>query len=777
MHFLDYSVVYIPVYNIYLNNMSEQFSSQSTDSFFELLTLAKCSLIVTTYQAGQVVIVRTQNNGINTHFMDFDRPMGIARRINEFSIGGAHSITTFRNLAAVGNKTEQGDNVDACYLPRTQHFTGAIDIHEMGYDKNDKLWFINTKMSALATLDKENSFKVHWKPPFISHYDLTDRCHLNGLGFRNGMPRYVTMLGKTNTPGGWRGNKISGGQIMDINNNKVLCDGLCMPHSPRWYKNKLWFLSSGSGHLMRMSLGKAPEVVAELPGFARGLDFIDRYAIIGLSQVRESATFAGLPLTKRVAERKSGIWVVDIETSQIVAFLIFTGNVQEVFEVKVLAHKYPAIVDQTNPLLANSYELAEEILNNLAPVDPIQLELEQASKQHVEGNFKQAIKMYRQILSHSPKHKVTHHQLGICLVDAKRWKEAIEQLQLVIENQTDNVEAMNSLAVAYQELLDYKKSMQWFEQAIDIDKQFALGHYNRSMLLLKSGHYKEGFKEYEWRWQTPQHIPFQCDKPQWKGEDISDKRILIHSEQGNGDHIQYWRFLPLLAKNCKEIIYVGPENLSALAALIPGVSQSRVVEGLTTDLFDVFCPLMSLPNYLNIDETNLPAPQSYIKVPEQVIVSQLTGEIKIGLSWTGSFARKDNDARSIELDLLLPLVNNNPKIKFYSLQMPLTNTDGEILRKNNITNLETELPGYARTAALIKQMDLVITVDTAIAHLAGALGKPLWVLLHQNCDWRWQIIGRQSIWYPTARLFRQTNNNNWLDVINSVENELGKRYG
>lgn len=751
--------------------MSEIFSSQSTDSFRELLTLGRCNLLVSTYQAGQLVMIRPQGQGINTHFMAFDRPMGIAKRDNEFAVGGAASITTFRNLAAVGPKVGQGDQVDACYLPRKNHVTGAIDIHEMGYDKYDKLWFINTKMSCLATLDNDHSFKPEWRPPFISAYDLTDRCHLNGLGFRDGIPRYVSMLGASDEPGGWRKNKISGGQIMDIITDDVLVDGLCMPHSPRWYKNALWFLSSGSGQLMRMEKGKAPEVVAELPGFTRGLDFIERYAIIGLSQIRESSTFAGLPLTKRVEERQSGVWVVDTQSGQIVAFLVFTGNVQEVFEIKVLPHQFAAIEDGQSPFLANSYELPDKVLKNLAPVDPVQAPLEAAFRAHVNGDLENALNLYREVLKQYPNHQVTNQQYGVCLLDAKKWHEAIEQLEKLLRQHPDNAEAMNSLGYAYQELGEDDQAMQYFDQAIATDQQFALAHYNRGKLLLKQRNYTVGWPEYEWRWQTPQFVPFKSDKPQWQGEDISDKTILVHSEQGNGDHIMFWRFLPLLAERCKEIIYFGPENLAPLVAEIPGVGQSRIPGALDKDLFDVYCPLMSLPQYLGITLENLPAPERYIEIPKQAVVSELKGQRKIGLAWSGAASHVNESNRAIPLADLLALTEDIDA-QFYSLQMPLSNDERDLLKQHNIIDLEPELPGYARTAALVDQLDLVISVDTAIAHLAAALGKKTWILLCKNADWRWHESGDISEWYPTAKLLRQENAGDWHEPLNVLKKRL-----
>ncbi len=751
--------------------MSEHFSSQSTESFQQLLTLGQCNLLVTTYQAGQLVMVRPQQKGINTHFMAFERPMGIAKRANEFAVGGAASITTFRNLAAVGPKTGQGDQVDACYLPRKNHITGAIDIHEMGYDKSDKLWFINTKMSCLCILDQDHSFKPVWRPPFITAYDLTDRCHLNGLGFRDGLPRYVTMLGATDEPGGWRNNKISGGQIMDINTDDVLVDGLCMPHSPRWYKDTLWFLSSGSGQLMKMELGKSPEVVAELPGFCRGLDFIDRYAIIGLSQVRESAVFAGLPLTKRVDDRQSGVWVVDTTNGEVVAFLVFTGNVQEVFEVKVLPHRFAAILDQQSPFLAQSYELSSEVLSNLAPVDPAQGIIDEATRAHVNGDLDAALEFYQQGVKQFLDHPQLNHQYGLCLVDAKKWQPAIVQLEKALTINPDNAETMNSLGIVHMHLGDDVHAMDWFDQSLEKDSQFAMAHMNKGVLLLKQKQYKAGWKEYAWRWQTPQFVPFQCQKPQWQGEDISDKVLLVHSEQGMGDQMMFWQFLPKLAERCQKLIYFGPETLAPLVAEVDGVAESRIPGSLSSDLFDVYVPLMDVAMHLSVEVDQLPMARNYIKVPKQVVVSELSGDFKIGLSWTGSPAHHNNTARSVSLDEMLKIVDG-VDASFYSLQMPLSAEEREQLQQAGVTDLEAELPGFARTAALVDQLDLVITIDSATAHLAGAMGKKTWVLLGDHPDWRWHGEGLESEWYPTVKLFRKKDYANWQQLLVDVKKQI-----
>ena len=751
--------------------MAHQFSSQSTDSFRELLRLSGGSLIVSTYQAGQLVLVRGQEQGVNTHFIGFGKPMGMAWKPGELAVGGAAQILTYRNLPAVGAKLGEGAAADACYILRQTHVTGAIDIHEMGYDADGALWFVNTRMSCLATKGTEFSFTPRWRPPFITEYELSDRCHLNGLGFRDGRPRYVSMLGATDTGGGWRKNKTSGGQIMDIESNEVLVDELCMPHSPRWYRGKLWFLSSGAGQLMAMEPGKAPEVVAEVPGFARGMDFIDRFALIGLSQVRESAVFAGLPLTKRVAERKSGVWVIDTDTGSTAAFLEFTGNVQEVFEIKVLPHRFPTLLDADSPLIANSFELPDEVLNNLAAPDPVQQALEEATRAHMNGKFDEAIQKYRAILAEHPDHRQSKHQLGLCLVDAERWQEAVDQLTEVVEEQPDNAEAMNSLGLAWSRLREYEKGIEWFDRSIATDQQFALAHFNRGLIKLKLGDYQEGWKGYDWRWQTPQFVPFQCNKPQWQGEDISDQRVLVHSEQGNGDHIQFMRFLPIVARQCKELIYVGPEKLAPLVAEIEGVAESRVPGQIPNDRFDVYCPLMSLPRWLGITLDNIPAPERYLKIPPHVVVRQLTGDFKVGIAWAGSPTQKDDKRRSMKLETLAQLFAVEG-VSWFSLQMPISSEEAAYLDDHGVTKLEPELPGYARTAALVDQLDLVITVDTAIAHVAAALGKPTIILLNADADWRWGLEGESTPWYPTVTLLRQQEPGLWQPVIERAKARL-----
>lgn len=230
--------------------------------------------------------------------------------------------------------------------------------------RKEELWFINTRFSCLCTVDFVHSFVPCWRPSFISALTPEDRCHLNGLAMVNYQPKYVTALGNSDSLNGWRENKAKGGVLIDIDSNEIIATGLSMPHSPRWYNNQLWVLESGNGSIATVDLksGKL-ETVAMLPGFTRGLDFWGNLAFIGLSQVRETAVFSGIPLTSRLTERSCGVWVVNIETGQTVAFLRFEDALQEIFAVQVLAGlRFPEIIDSDEKLLGSSYILPDEAL-------------------------------------------------------------------------------------------------------------------------------------------------------------------------------------------------------------------------------------------------------------------------------------------------------------------------------------------------------------------------------------------------------------------------------
>src|SRR5215813_8327682 len=298
--------------------------SVHTSNLPALFAQLHISLVVSTYQAGKVIVVRNDQGILNTLFRTFTKPMGIAADQHRLTIGGATTVWNYRNMPAVAQKLEPVGKHDACYLPRCIRVTGDIDIHEMAYDHNNELWLVNTRFCCLCTLDAEHSFAPRWRPPFVSALAPEDRCHLNGLCMVDGRPKYVTALAETDTAAGWRANKARGGILMDIERNEILLRGLSMPHSPRWYQEKLWLLESGEGSLAQVDLGRRTwQTVAQLPGFTRGIDFVGPLAFIGLSQVRESAVFSGIPLVRRLRDRTCGVWVVNLETGKTLGFLRF----------------------------------------------------------------------------------------------------------------------------------------------------------------------------------------------------------------------------------------------------------------------------------------------------------------------------------------------------------------------------------------------------------------------------------------------------------------------
>ena len=354
------------------DHVAEPLRSVHTSNLPEILEHLGCSLMVSTYQAGRLVMLRSQDGVLNTHFRSFEKPMGIALSDNRLAVGAANSIWEFHNLPAVGEKLTAGTDSsarkhDACFLPRLTHWTGDIQIHEMawvGHGTEAELWFVNTRFSCLCKRSELYNFQPVWRPSFIKSYMPGDCCHLNGLGLRDGVPKYVTALGETSNARGWRENKKYGGILMDVDSGEVITRGLSMPHSPRWYRDCLWVLESGRGGLGYIDNGTGEYVeLIVLPGFTRGLAFCGPLAFVGLSQVRETAVFGGVPIAEQqLEERTCGIWVVNLETAQTIAFVKFEDAVQEIFAVEVIPHRYPELVNEEKELLDGSFELPDDVL-------------------------------------------------------------------------------------------------------------------------------------------------------------------------------------------------------------------------------------------------------------------------------------------------------------------------------------------------------------------------------------------------------------------------------
>jgi len=758
-----------------------------------LLERLHISLVVSTYQAGKAIVVRNDGGALNTHFRTFGKPMGIAADHTRLTIGGANTVWEYRNMPAVAEKLEPPGKHDACFLPRRIHVTGDIDIHELAWDSKNELWVVNTRFCCLCTLDADHSFYPRWRPPFVTALAPEDRCHLNGLALVDGRPKYVTALGETDTAGGWRANKARGGILMDIETNEILLRGLSMPHSPRWYQGKLWVLESGEGTLAQVDLEKRTwRAVAQVPGFTRGIDFVGPLAFIGLSQVRESAVFSGIPLVQRLKERTCGVWVVNIESGQTLGFLRFEAGVQEIFAVAVLPGiRFPELLEWNDPRLAQSYVLPDEALADVHLPSPEELtrspgfHFQRGNELYSQGKLNEAIAAYRQCVALQKEFPNARFNLGVALGDAGEYEEAASNLKEVVEAEPERAEAHNSLGFVFARKREIDKAIACYERAIELQPKYAQAHMNLGMCLLQAGDYARGFEEYEWRRQTPQFPSVRSPHPSWDGRPAPEKTLLIYNEQGAGDAIQFARYLPLAAERCKRLIVACRPDLSSVFATIPGVAAICQPAEIKVGDFDTHLPMLSLPRVFGTTLETIPAKTPYIdaaalrrrKENFSLTLSRSSGP-KIGIVWAGSPINRTDRQRSCAVEQFLPILRVRG-VEFFSLQKgehakDLANLPSDI----SVRNLDPLLGDFGDLAVIIDQLDLVIGVDTAAVHMAGALAKPVWTVLSAEvADWRWGLTGETTPWYPAMQLFRQEKAGDWAGLFQRVAAAFSERLG
>lgn len=316
------------------------FELSTSRQFQSWLKSENASLLFTTYQIGKVFMLGTNAEGkLHVTERTFNRCMGLGTTNNQqtFWMSSLFQLWRFEN-SLQGGKYQQYDKV---YLPQIAYTTGDIDIHDIIIDADNCPVFVNTLFSCLATVSESHSFKPLWKPPFISKLVPEDRCHLNGLAAREGEPRYVTIVGKSDVADGWRDHRQSGGMVMDIKTNEVICEGLSMPHSPRWYNGKLYLLEAGTGYFGYIDMEtRTFEKMTFCPGFLRGLDFIGDYALVGMSGMRKNKTFSGLQLDDNLrdanVEPRCGIQIINLETGAVEHWVRALGIVEELYDVKAL---------------------------------------------------------------------------------------------------------------------------------------------------------------------------------------------------------------------------------------------------------------------------------------------------------------------------------------------------------------------------------------------------------------------------------------------------------
>jgi tetratricopeptide (TPR) repeat protein len=362
------------------------------------------------------------------------------------------------------------------------------------------------------------------------------------------------------------------------------------------------------------------------------------------------------------------------------------------------------------------------------------------------GKQEEAVDSYRRALALNPNDALLHSNLGLNLLDLGLVDEAIEHCQ----------------------------------RAIALQPDFPAAHNHLGLALLLKGDFETGLPHHEWRWRVRalgiggRHF----DQPVWRGEPLNGRRILLHAEQGAGDTLQFLRFAPLVAARGGRVFIEVPLELKRLAMSVKGVEQV-IGPGEVLPAFDLQCPLMSLPLAFGTTMASIPGEVPYLAAPEPLLAdwrARLAGSAhpRVGLIWAGRPEHRRDRERSITLAALAPLAATGAT--FYSLQKgPAAEQAKTPPPGMALHDLGEAFGDFADTAAAMSALDLVITVDTSPVHLAGAIGKPVWLLLAFAPDWRWFLDREDSPWYPTARLFRQTTRGDWAPVIARVAAEL-RRY-
>ena len=389
-----------------------------------------------------------------------------------------------------------------------------------------------------------------------------------------------------------------------------------------------------------------------------------------------------------------------------------------------------------------------------------------------------ALASYDRAIAIKPENADAHICRGNVLQKLTRLKAAVSSYDRAIVIKPDSAEAYSNRGTALQELMQLDAAVASYDRAIAIKPDYASAYWNKSFVLLLRGDFENGWPLHEWRWRRGQAGRHKRDFPQplWLGkEPLSGKTILLHSEQGLGDTIQFCRYARLVANLDAHVIMEVPEPLLPLLKDLDGVSQF-VAKGSALPAFDYHCPLLSLPLAFRTDLGSIPCPRRYLRADrEHVAIWRVRlGEPtkpRIGLVWSGNTEHKYDHSRSMAL---AELVKHLPsKYEYVSLQKDVREADRPKLEARlDILHFGDELKDFADTAALCEQLRLIISVDTSVAHLAGALGKPVWILLPYRPDWRWMLERTDSPWYPGARLFRQEKSGDWDAVMKRVKAEL-----
>ncbi len=388
----------------------------------------------------------------------------------------------------------------------------------------------------------------------------------------------------------------------------------------------------------------------------------------------------------------------------------------------------------------------------------------------------EAVATLRSAVALEPNHARAYLNLGSILRDAGRFDEAVVELERAVTLEPQSAEAHNNLGTAFQARAEFDRAAACYERALELNPELPDVHFSLGTHLLREGNLKRGFAEYDWRWKCRTFSPRVTDRPRWDGSPLDGRGVLLHAEQGLGDTLQFVRYAELVQQRGGRTIVECQPPLVKLLASCRGVDQ-LVAMGQSLPAFEVFCPLMSLPGVLGLEESELwtgpylsPEPERVARWGERLGPHK---ELHVGLCWQGNPQHLFDSQRSLPLSLFAPLATI-PGVRLISLQKGA----GSEQTANcgfAIEELDSSLDAdgaFLDTAAVVQQLDLVIAADTAIAHLAGALAARVWILVSAHGDWRWMADREDSPWYPTARLFRQQQLGDWQAAITNVTRAL-----
>ena len=390
--------------------------------------------------------------------------------------------------------------------------------------------------------------------------------------------------------------------------------------------------------------------------------------------------------------------------------------------------------------------------------------------------YVEALPLFERALQLSPDYADALNNLGNALLELHRHHEALVCLGRALQIQPGFMEALFNQGNALQLLNRTDEALHSYAQALALNPQHVEANFNEAICRLLNGDLQGGWPQYEWRWRKPGVSAPPSDAPLWLGQTpLQGRSILVHAEQGFGDTIHMCRYVSMLAQRGARVVLRVQPALKPLLAALPG-AQQVLADGEPLPANDLRCPLLSLPLAFNTALDTIPAGAPYVQADPQRIAAwqeRLGAKTRprIGLAWAGSSAHANDAFRSIGLLQLREVLT--PQMEFVSLQRDLRAVDRIVLALDaGMREFAGQQTDFAETAALIAHMDLVISVDTSIAHLAAAMGKPTWILLPFAPDWRWMLNRDDSPWYPTVRLFRQTKAGDWSDVLAAVVREL-----